>query len=931
MTNLPTGVVTFLFTDIEGSTKLWQKYPEAMTVAQACHDRVLREAIESNNGYIFQFIGDAFCAAFQNVGDALRAAIESQASLNNETWGDAVIKVRMGIHTDKAEVQENGDYQGYMTLSRTQRLMSAGHGGQVLISFSTQELVRNELPEGITLHDMGERRLKDLVHPEHIYQLNIENLPVDFPALKTLDVNNHNIPASTTEFIGREKELENLRKLLGGPKCRLITLTGLGGVGKTRLAQESARACADMFTNGAWHVPLAAVEAEGIIPAVGNMLNFPFTAGDHKKQLFNFLRQKELLLVLDNFEHLLDSSALLSDILKMAPEVKLLVTSRERLDIEGEWVVELSGLDVGSLSAAQLFIQSAKRARAEIQIKEQDHVAITEICQMVGGLPLGIEIAAAWTRSMECETIANEIRKSLDFLASTRRDIPERQRSLRAVFESSWEKLTEAEQKAFAALSVFRGGFTREAAEQVTGGSITALVDKSLVQRNEARFELQEVMRQFAEEKLNANKEQIQQARGAHTIYFADWARKCGKADVRESFPLMTHEFENVRAAWGWASGHADKDALANLAPFTKKYMDLQGRYREGIELFQNALAGLGAPANAEDLPLDMHGRLIVLLLMYKAILVADAGESETSKQVLESCLAYFRRAQAKVQIAVCLNGLGSACRFLGQEEEAAAYYREGLEIARSINNRDEESTALNNLALAINTLGRFDEAERLHRECLALRREMDDYPGISSSLINLGVVLFDQHRYEEAKPLLYEAIEISRQLNQTRQQAASLGNLGGILLKEGKFDEALNLFLQGLEIHRNTGYRFGMAIALDNVGTVHYHLGNKEEALFYLRQSIREARDIRSDLIVLDALVSIAALRARDGDNESALELIDLIRNHPKVDPETVQNIEKLLPQVVEGMGASAVHAAEERGKARELGDVIAEILSDQ
>jgi tetratricopeptide (TPR) repeat protein len=365
------------------------------------------------------------------------------------------------------------------------------------------------------------------------------------------------------------------------------------------------------------------------------------------------------------------------------------------------------------------------------------------------------------------------------------------------------------------------------------------------------------------------------------------------------------------------------------MAPFTKRYMDLQGRYREGIVLYQQALDGFESPANADDLPLDERGHLIARLLMYKAIFVADAGEPDTSVKILDSCLAYFRRTEDQEQIAICMNGLGSAHRFLGQEEEAAAYYRQELEIARAINNRKEEAIALNNLAISINSMRRFEEAERLHRECLALRRELDDYPGISSSLINLGVVIFNQNRYDEAKPLYYEAIEISRQLNQTRQQAGSLGNLGGILLKEGQYEEALALFQQGLEIHRNSGYRFGTAIALDNVGTAHYFLGNEQDALYYLKQAIREARDIRSDVIALDALVWVAAISAKNENVENALELFSLIRNHPKVDTESLQNIEKLMAEITDGVNAKDVRAAEEQGKARELNAVMDEILS--
>lgn len=734
----------------------------------------------------------------------------------------------------------------------------------------------------------------------------------------------HNVSASSTEFIGRETELQTLRQRLADPSCRLVTLTGLGGIGKTRLAQQVALSCADMFINGAWVVPLAAIDVDGIIPALGNVFNFPFSAGDHKKQLLNFLRQKELLLVLDNFEHLLNSSLLVSEILKIAPEVKLLVTSRERLDIDGEWVVELSGLETGSSSADQLFVQSARRARAEIQLTEQDSAAVAEICHLVGGLPLGIEIAAAWIRSMDCESISNEIRKSLDFLASTRRDVPERQRSLRAVFESSWEKCSEAEQKTFAALSVFRGGFTREAAEQVAG-TIASLVDKSLVQRNGERFELHETIRQFAGEKLSAKKK----ARAAHAAYYTEWSKKFSKVDERESFPAMNKELENVRAAWAWAVKQKQVASLADMAPFTKRYMDLQGRYREGIVLYQQALDGFESSANARDLPLDERGHLIARLLMYKAIFVADAGEPDTSAKILDSCLAYFRRTEDQEQIAICLNGLGSAHRFRGQEEEAAAYYQQELEIARAINNRKEEAVALNNLAISINSMRRFEEAERLHRECLALRRELDDYPGISSSLINLGVVIFNQNRYNEAKSLYYEAIEISRELNQTRQQAGSLGNLGGILLKEGQYEEALTLFQQGLEIHRNSGYRFGTAIALDNVGTAHYFLGNEQDALYYLKQAIREARDIRSDVIALDALVWVAAISAKNENVENALELFSLIRNHPKVDAESLQNIEKLMAEITDGVSAKDVRAAEEKGKARELNAVMDEILS--
>lgn len=732
----------------------------------------------------------------------------------------------------------------------------------------------------------------------------------------------HNIPASSAEFVGRKSELENVRGRLANPACRLVTLTGLGGVGKTRLAQETARVCADMFINGAWMIPLAAVDSDGLIPAIGDVFDFPFTKGDAKKQLLNFLRQKELLLALDNFEHLLESSALISEILQAAPDVKILVTSRERLDVQGEWVVELSGLESGAMGADQLFVQSAKRARAEIQFGERESAAVADICRLVGGSPAGNRIAAAWIRSMSVEAIRDEIQKSLDFLASSRRDAPERQQSLRAVFESSWVRLSEAEQKTFAALSVIRGGFTREAAEAVAG-RFDSLLDKSLLQRNGGRFELHEVTRQFAEEKLSAKKK----TRDKHAAYFAQWAGERAKWNERASFAVMRDDFENVRAAWLWASEQKDAAALSGLIHFTKRYLDIQGRYREGHDWMEKALAQFDAGNAVNDLPPDEQGQMIAKLILYRALFLAEMGKPDEAVPTLEECLAYFRGVGDKPQMMACLNALGIAARFVGAEDKGERYFRGQLDLARELGNRHEEATALNNISTALTTLGRFKESEQVLQEALTLRRELNDEAGVSSTLINLAVALFNQGRYEEEKPLLQEAIEISRRINQPRNLAGALGNLGAILVKEKNYAGALELFLQGLETHRNTGYRYGIAIALDNVGTAHFHLGSEREALHYLKQSIGEARDIKADFIALDALVWVAGIHARRGELAKAFELWGMIRRHPKTDPETIQSLEGAIKEYARS--AAKFGEAEESGGQLDLGQVAEEVLS--
>ncbi len=401
------------------------------------------------------------------------------------------------------------------------------------------------------------------------------------------------------------------------------------------------------------------------------------------------------------------------------------------------------------------------------------------------------------------------------------------------------------------------------------------------MQRNGERFELHEVTRQFAEENLRGKKK----ARDAHAAYFAKWAGERAKWNERASFAVMTKDFENVRAAWLWAGEQKIVATLSGLVHFTKRYLDIQGRYREGFDLMERALKVLNAPDKADDLPLDERGQLIARLLTYKALFMDDLGRSDETAPILEACLAYFRRTGDKLQIMACLNALGITQRFIGNEEKAADYFRAQLEIARELKNRHEEATALNNLCTAINVMENFVEAEQMLRECLAIRRELNDEAGISSTLINLGVALYNQGRDAEVKPLLFEAIEISRRINQPRNLAGALGNLGGIFKREGQYEDALKLFMQGLETHRNTGYPYGIAIALDNVGTAYYYLGNEREALYYLRQSIREARDIKADFIALDALVWVAGIRARNGERQFALELLRMIRHHPKTD----------------------------------------------
>ena len=480
----PSGTVTFLFTDIEGSTQLWEHQREPMKRAFARQEAIIREVMAGWGGYVYKMTGDSFQVAFATAPAALKAALGAQRALKTEPWGEiGSLKVRMALHTGVTE-ERGDDYVG-PALNRVARLLSAGHGGQVLLTLPTVELLRDALPEQVSLRDLGEQHLKDLVHSERIYQLVVPDLPQDFPPLKVEETQLYLLPPQNTPFMGREAELAQIEGMLTDPECRLISLVGIGGTGKTRLAIQAAGK-SQGFPQGVYFVALAtASTVDMIIAAIMEALKLGFrslpgaslpleTAQD---QLFQYLAGKKVLLVLDNFEQLTGCAGFLSDLLGSAPGIKLIVTSRERLNLASEWVLEVSGLPFpgareseksSQYAAVQLFVKGAERAGAFIAT-QSDWQAIVRICQLLEGLPLGVEMAAAWVKMLSCQEIAKEIERDLDFLSAAWRGMPERHRTLRAVFDHSCRLLTEHEREIFYRLSLFQAGFNREAALEISG------------------------------------------------------------------------------------------------------------------------------------------------------------------------------------------------------------------------------------------------------------------------------------------------------------------------------------------------------------------------------------------------------------------------------------------------------------------------------
>src|SRR5438093_3694467 len=520
--DLPTGVVTLLFTDVEGSTRLLHELGDGYGEALHEHRRRLRAAFADHEGIEVDTQGDAFFVAFARASSAVAAAADAQRAL-----ADGPIRVRMGLHTGEPRLTEEG-YVG-IDVHKAARIAAVGHGGQVLLSQTTHALVDHEA------RDLGAHQLKDLSAPERIYQLEIEGLPGEFPLLKTLEAGMKNLPLPRTSFVGRASELEAIDRLLEDPGCRLLTLVGPGGAGKTRLALEAAGRRVDRYPHGVHFVPLASVASPDFLaPAVAESIQFAVDAVHSgfsaQEQLLDYLSERSTLLVLDNFEHLVEGSGFLGEVIERAPHVELLTTSRERLNVQSEWVFDVQGLGLaengnGAASAVRLFLERATQVVAGFALDDAGYSQAFRICRLVDGMPLGIELAASWVSVLSCAEIAEEIEANIDFLATSMRDVPERHRSLRAAIDQSWRLLTDEQRSAFSRMSVFRGSFDRGAAVAVTGADlrlVSELVAKSLLRRPDfGRFELHELLRQYAREQLAASPADEAGARERHARHYA--------------------------------------------------------------------------------------------------------------------------------------------------------------------------------------------------------------------------------------------------------------------------------------------------------------------------------------------------------------------------------------------------------------------------
>ncbi len=796
----------------------------------------------------------------------------------------------------------------------------------------------------------------------------------------------HNLPPSPTSFVGRKTELDELADLLADPDCRLATLVGPGGVGKTRLALQTAADHVGAFTHGVYFVPLGPVSStEFLLPALADALHFSFQSQQApKEQLLNYLREKELLIVLDSLEHILEASEFLVEILRHAPDVVLLTTSRERLNLQEEWVYEIEGLTYpedeitngpGIYTAIDLFQQRASQANRHFALSQDQAPHVAHICQLVAGIPLGIELAAAGVTVRSCQEIAQEIERNLDILTTRLRNVPQRHQSIRATFEHSWNLLPQEEQIVFTKLSVFRGGFHRQAAEQIADASLpilSALVNKSLLRFDSSeRYQIHGLLRQYAAEKLE-NQTRVE---ASHSSYYAAFLQEQEKAlkgeNQQKASQAIGAEIDNVRSAWHWALAQLANPQNKKLAlaiiqqSLTSLYLfyTIQDRYQEGEKVFGQAVTALrnSAVAGEEELVLGQ-------LLAHQGKCCEFTTHSDKAQRLFEKSLAIFNRLDARRETALPLLGLGYMAHLKGEYTQATQYFQDSLTIYEKMEDRWGIANVLNNLCLVARRQGAFLKAKERCQKSLAIRREIGDQKGIASSLNNLGLIYCATGEYGEAQEVLQEALDICRQLDYKTgianaftclcQAAFRLGdveaaeqfsygsleiyqdigdrwgvaiaynNLGHIAMELGNSTRAQHLYQKSIAVYRQIGIRSGLANTLGNLGEVCYNLGKYAQARHYLHEALQIAHEINALPIVLDTLVGLAPLLEQEGKTIASLKLLAFAMQHPTILQAVKEKAAALFSEMSTNLSPQAVAATKAESQTYDLDTLVAEIL---
>ena len=857
MANLPTGTITFLLSDVEGSTRLWEQYPQEMSVALTRHDQIIEQIVDAHQGTVVRprGEGDSRFAVFELALDAVHAAVEIQRALAGG-YSDLpfALKVRMGIHTGAASVRVD-DYYG-TAVNLCARIRGLGHGGQTLLSKITSAMVLDDLAPGVRLIDLGSVQLKGLSRAENVYQLWIPDLPNDFPPLQAQNIVANNLPAPATQFIGREDEIEQISTLLMRPEVHLVTLTGPGGAGKTRLCLEVGHRLLDQFAHGVFFVDLAPLVDPGLTATtIARSMGIREGGGRPPlENLLDYLADKEMLLILDNFEQIIAGAIIVSQLLAAAPKIKTLVTSRIALDLRGEHEnpilslrspksdTHLTPQQLLEYEAVRLFVERAKAIRPAFELNPKNADAVLGICRRLDGLPLAIEIAAARIRILAPEAILTRLDQSLKLLVGGAKDLPSRQQTLRSTIDWSYDLLAEEEKILLARLSVFVGGFTLESAEAVCNAAgdldildgVETLIRNNLLRQvdsisDEMRFDMLVTIREYAIEKLS-EMGALPELRHSHAAYFGQQSEVLDAMIYGQESPFwlkrIDEEHDNFRAALTY--GLTNENALG-IAVFISAYLSWFwyrfGHFHEGREWCEQTLAA------AEQVGGSLKGLALIgasLMSMWEGDLDIAARRGYESVQIFKALgddqglsRTYFgygvilinqgrdKEAYPNLLTAVelfdqqdiswftgtILVHMANAALGLGEFAEATARLDQAWPVVNEYKDPWQVAFCLNNYGEVARAQGDYEKAEGYYRRTEELYRQADAASDHARLMYSLAYIALHKEQYEKAKILFHESLNDFRELGNKRGIAECLAGLAGLAAEQGDAAWALPLY----------------------------------------------------------------------------------------------------------------------------------------
>jgi predicted ATPase/class 3 adenylate cyclase len=910
--NLPTGTVTFLFTDVEGSTQLWERYPDEARSALVRHDRIIEENVDRNGGSVVRprGEGDSRFAVFSGAINAVAAAAAMQQALHREPWpAPTPLRVRMALHTGEADLRE-GDYYG-STVNRCARLRAAAHGGQTLISQTTADLVRESLPVGVELRDLGEHMLRDLQLPERIFQLVAPGLPAAFPSLRAEATFFTNLPAEVGPFIGRQEELKTLCEQL--LRTRLLTITGAGGAGKTRIALRLANEVGTGYRDGVALVELGTLSDSDMIEQTVASVFGVREDGDTslRENLIYYLQRKTVLLVFDNCEHLLDACAgFLSVLLSKSSELKIIATSRERLGINGETTYSLPMLavpdqpekitvdGVQAYDAVELFVAEATNADSAFKVTEKNVVPIAELCKHLDGNALAIRLAASLTPTLSVDDMQKRLGERFDVLVFGRREEEPRHRTLKAAIDWSYELLGPQEATAFRRLAVFAGAWSLQAAEivcsdrEIARGKIVTIL-ANLVRKNlivkvaagddepESRFSMLESVREYAGMRLRETKE-VDRLRQEHAEYFVEFAtRQAARLwgdEPQVGLSRLERDYDDLVSTLEWArntKAGQESGLGLQLAAELGRFWERRGFITEGRYRLAQALR-IKKRAEHERFrveALEAAARLAFLQNDYAEAIALD----EDSLKIRRRLAAKSGDTRLQQGVVGVLNKIGLAALRSGDYELAKERLSEALELGKEINHTRGVVSALGHLAELASRQGDYEEAKAHYEECLVCARRQKGRQKDTSTLEALsgqGRIAMVQGKYDEAMAAFRAGLDIRKTHRNKTELAYSHSDLSEVAFRKGDYEIAAMHAEESLRLRDESPSEWGIAKSLQLLAQAKHKLGLPSEALREAAESLAIFERIQYKKGIAECLMTIATIRLDLGEKETAAEL---------------------------------------------------------